>query len=162
MKKVLAILCVLAAVAAFGKERREPGADTSRPLMHFRYIVGVVPAGEATDVYWESENELVEPTRSVLFRTRIGADGLPQGSTTVVRETEGYAGSSVGSTGSSAMAMWKSDYYEIRASPLVDGRLLYPEGKFIADGLYAGMQCAADECLVGWDSGKQTPHRSIG
>jgi len=152
MRRTLALLCAFTAVAAFGKEPRIPREDSSRPLLHMRYIVGVVPVGDATDVYWESMNELVEPVHTVLFRTRIGRDGVPQGATTVVRENDDYSMTTVGSTGSSAIAMWTTNY-RLVASRLEGGRLMYPEGKFIAHGMYAGMTCGPAECLVGWTSG---------
>lgn len=150
MKQALVLLLAVVAIPAFAKDPRN---DTSRPLLHMRYIVGVVPAGDATDVYWESLNELADPIHTVLFRTRIGIDGVPEGATTVVRENDNYEMSQVGSTGSSAIAMWSSYETGIVASPLVDGRLTYPAGKFIGYGLYAGITCTAAECLVGWDAG---------
>lgn len=152
MRQTLALVCALTAFAALGNDRRDAREHTSRPLLHMRYIVGIVPAGDATDVYWESMNELVHPAHTVLFRTRIGRDGVPQGATMVVRENDDHSMTTVSSTSSSAVAMWSTEY-RIVASRLEGGRLIHPEGKFIAHGMYPSMTCTAAECVVAWGSG---------
>jgi len=127
-----------------------PRPNTTRGPIDMRGVVGVVPHAAGIDVYWLHTNELVTPVRSQLMRTTVANDGLSRLSVTLVRELEGWVTAVVDGRGANVQAMWRmSDRNDVRASPIVDGALKYPEGKLVAEyGLYPTMRCDAADCVV--------------
>lgn len=116
--------------------------------MDFRDVVGIVPHGAGIDVYWERLNEFETAPRSRLMRTTVSPDGTSRLSRVLIAELDEYEwGSRVDGEGSNVQAIWKNPDV-IVASPVVNGALKYPEGKYVSFGDYADLICHASECAV--------------
>lgn len=147
MNTILALLLSVAVPLA-GENRTTPKPDSARGQIDFRDVVGIVPHGAGTDVYWERTNEFETPTRSRLMKTTVSPDGTSRLSRVLIKELDEYEGGSrVDGEGTNVQAIWK-DPDNIVASPVVNGALKYPEGKYVSFGNYANLICHASECAV--------------
>lgn len=146
------ILFVLAPALLGETEARERGqrAESSRPLMESRQIVGVVPAKDHIDVFWLHENEFVVPLRSTLYRTRVSADGGSRLSTTRIFQFEDSVSVRVSGSGGNIQVLWNGGS-QIMVSPLDGETLKYSSGKPVAFGLYADLRCHDTECVAIYD-----------
>jgi hypothetical protein len=116
--------------------------------MEIRKILAVVSQGESFDVYWLHHDERVMTLRPKLMRTVVRADGLARLETSVVRRFDrGWPKAVDGAVGNLQL-IWEEDW-SLWASPIVDGMLVYPEGKLVSSRTsYPRFQCHTDDCVV--------------
>jgi hypothetical protein len=126
--------------------------DTSRPFLDLRFIVAVAPQADGFNVYWVHANELVSPYQPRLLVTEITSDGRLRATPTVVRDYEGSSGIKVAGDGALLQTLW-TDSRTLRASPISNGILKFPDGKFVASWAdYPSLTCHRMNCLASWET----------
>ncbi|HYK05941.1 MAG TPA: hypothetical protein VE974_29630 [Thermoanaerobaculia bacterium] len=149
-----ALVVLVLAPALLGQERLlgERGArrESSRPLEDMRYVVGLVTFADRIDVYWLHTDERAATVRSTLYRTSLKADGSTRLTTTRIHAFDDNVSASVSGAGGNVQALWNAGS-GIMVSPIQGDALKYPQGKLVAFGNYAGIQCHATECVAVYD-----------
>jgi hypothetical protein len=149
-----ALLLLVLAPTLLGEARllreREVRPESSRPLVEMRDVAGLVMVADRIDVYWLHTDERVSHIRSTLHRTTLSADGTSRLATKRIHQFEGPVRASVSGAGANVQVLW-NDTFGIMVSPLEGDALKYPQGKPVAFGSFAGIQCHATECAAAYD-----------
>lgn len=119
-----------------------------------RYIVGLVPNEEGFEAFWIHDNQFVNPVLPLyprLLRTRFTAEGLVRESTLAIREALGAT--KVDGQSPNLQVLWTVGRALV-VSPIVDGVLKFPEGKFVAAYAdFPDLICHRSECVASWNIG---------
>ena len=127
--------------------------EQTRPWVNQRYILGLVTNEDGLDVFWIQRNELVDPLRARVLRTRLTAEGLLRGPAALIWDHERSYWNAVHGDGPFAQALWTDQRDTLLVSPVLERGLQFPEGKFVAS--FADdprLVCAGSRCVASWET----------
>lgn len=150
-RNVAAVVATLISIFAVACDLIANPDSGIRPAPH---IVGLVSNNDGFDVFWLRPNQSVAPVTSYdpwLLRTKFTAEGLVREPTSVIRK--GLDAISVDGESPNLQVLWTVGRALV-VSPIMDGVLKFPEGKFVAAYAdYSSLICQRSECLASWNIG---------